>query len=57
MTHPLKQRLDRMSNQELDSLESILMVVLHDAQGDDAITTAYITIVSKALGIDPPRGN
>ena len=57
MTHPLKQRLDRMSNQELDSLESILMVVLHDAQGDDAITTVYITIVSKALGIDPPRGN
>jgi hypothetical protein len=75
MTHALRDRLDQLSDQELDQLESVLGVVLHDAElraewlltelgrqvddweGEDAVTTAWITILSKALGVDPPRGN
>jgi hypothetical protein len=72
MTHPLKQRFNKLTSQELDALESVLMSVLHEtgrhAQfllseeglqqedwGDDhAETTAWITILSKVFGVDPP---
>jgi hypothetical protein len=75
MAHPLKQRINQLTNAELDDLESVLGAVLHGAQedaawllteegrqvedweGDDAVTTAYITILNKVLGIEPPVKN
>ena len=78
MAHPLKQRLNHLTDDELGDLESILTLVLHEQsqhaewllteqahrQMDDealgdahAANTAWIAILEKVLGEDPPRGN
>ena len=69
--HPLKQRLDKLTDAELDELELVLGVTLQETEDHakwlltaegrstedwvavDATTTGWITILSKALGVDP----
>ena len=75
MAHPLKLRFNKLSNQELDDLASVLGAVLHETEqhaawllteegrqledwrDEDAVTTARITVLSKVLGLSPPRQN